>query len=258
MDWHTPDFFINCWTQAGLRLASEAARLTGHRPEAKKWAAAAIRLDKALATHLLPTYGNDRDPIITHYPSGALASSKQKVAHAFVKWFRAKRLDSQGRRKPEPEWTYFEAAQIHNAFLLGFHKEAWTCLDGMLSQEQGRDVFAYIEGPTGGNEYLIFHNDKDRRGWLDRTHSRGGNMPHNWTSAEMVNLIRDMFVREDNGTLVLGIGAPEAWRKPGSQFGVKNMPTDYGPVSYTVGFGEGGKAAVKYKGPKKYRLAWEG
>lgn len=78
-------------------------------------------------------------------------------------------------------------------------------------------------------------------------------MPHNWTSAELINLIRDIFIVEEEGQLVLGKGVPESWLEPGSSFGVKDMPTDYGIVNYTVTVDSRGSINVNYQGPQNYR-----
>lgn len=255
MDWHSPDFFINCWSECGLRLASEAARLLGSAEYADEWLEAAERLEKSIAEHLLPGYGNERDSIITPYPSNALRNSRNTVGQKFMEWFKENRLTPGGERKPELLWTYFEAAQIHNAILLGFREEAWKCLNGMLATEGSWDLSYFIESFAGANETLPFRNAEKARGWLDEHEAVGGNMPHNWTSAELINLIRDIFVVEDSGTVLLGKGVPREWLKPGAKFGVENMPTDMGLVSYTATVSPDGSLMLDYKGPGKYKLA---
>lgn len=111
----------------------------------------------------------------------------------FAVWFAANRLDEHGARRRERLWTYFEVAQIHNAFRLGLHEEAWMCLDALLDDEA--DVSAFSEGTSDGNEFLPFGNGAKRRGWLDSKTARAGNMLHGWTCAEMVNLLHFMGAR---------------------------------------------------------------
>lgn len=230
MDWHCPDFFINCWSQCGLRLAAEVAAAQGDAASATHWASRAADLDAALAAHLLPQFGNDRDPAITPWPSGALAGHHDQLRQHFSAWYRTHRLHADGTRRAEPHWTYFEAAQAHNALLLGLREEAWTTLDGLL------DVPAQIhgEGSPAGNETLPFRNDAAARGWLDPAVATHGNLPHNWTSAEMIAALRDLFVVERDGRLVLGLGVPRSWLVPGARFGVERLPTTFGPISYTA------------------------
>lgn len=260
MDHHTPDFFINCWVVAGYTEAAWAARRLGHAAEAVAWEAAAQSVERALAQHLLPAYGgNPRDPIVTPHPTGVLTgdATRQELTERFRAWFHGNRLDEKGVRQREPEWTYFEAAQAHNALLLGLKEEAWTCLDGLLNDAtQPWNVTAWIEGPAGGAEFLPFANGPNARGWLRPDRAVGGNMPHNWTGAEVLALLRDVFVRETNEGLVLGDGVPAGWLRPGATFGVERLPTSQGPVTYTARVAADGTVGLEYLGPTPYRVAW--
>lgn len=189
MDWHAPDFFINCWSVRGLRDGAQAASWRSDDGAARHWNTLADSLENATFAHLLPSYGNERDSIITPYPSETLTGARflSALREKFVAWFRANRLDESGQRRRETLWTYFEVAQIHNAFRLGLNAEAWTCLDSLLDDEL--DVGAFPEGEPGGNEYLPFGNGEERRGWLNSQTARGGNLPHGWTCAETINLL---------------------------------------------------------------------
>jgi hypothetical protein len=256
MDWHSPDFFINCWAVCGMREAAWAAGRLGQPQEEAAFRAEAEDWTAALVEHLLPRYGNERDPVITPHPSGALSGHSDALRRRFADWFAANRFDAEGRRKREALWTYFEAAQIHNALLLGLTREAWVCLDGMLDDaSRPYGVAAWTEGQPGGTEFLPYRNDPGARGWLDRRTAAGGAMPHNWTSAEVLCCLRTVFVREEGGGLALGLGVPPAWLTPGSRFGVRNMPTEHGPVSYTVTVDAGGTPRLEYDGPPRGRLA---
>jgi hypothetical protein len=256
MDWHSPDFFINCWAVSGMRAAAGAAERLGLEKDAAEFGAEAQEWSAALVEHLLPAYGNERDPAITPHPSGAIGAENEELSRRFGAWFGANRLDAEGRRRREPLWTYFEAAQIHNALLLGMAQEAWVCLDGMLEDaSRPLGVAAWTEGQPGGGEYLPYRNDPGARGWLDRQHAYGGNMPHNWTSAEMLCCLRSVFVREEGEGLALGLGVPGSWLKPGSRFGVRRVPTERGPVSYTVTVDAAGAPQLEYDGPPGARLA---
>lgn len=257
MDWHSPDFYINCWAAAGFDYASQAAARIGRNDVALDWSNRASDLEGRIAKWLLPQYGNERDPIVAPYPTGVFGGRCEVLTSAFGNWFSEHRLDAHGQRKPEPLWTYFEVAQIHNAMLLGLKDEAWTCLDGMLEPDATWNVAAFIEGGPGAGEMLPFCNAVESRGWLQTGQARGGNMPHNWTTAEMINLIRDLFVCERDGKIVLGQGVPDAWLTPGGRFGVQNMPTSLGSVSYEVTIGENGVEELIYEGPRDYSPCWK-
>jgi len=253
MDWGRPRFYLNCWAAGGFRWAARAARELGEGALAETWEAAAAEVDALITEHLLADYGNDRDAAVAPYPSDALAEQRAVLATATAAWFRAHRIDAGGGRIREPLWPYFEIAQTHNALRCGLHEEAWRCLGGLLDDDA--DTYAWGEGRPGGSEHLPYRNDREGRGWLGDD-AVAGNLPHGWAAAEMVACLREVFVREEHGELLLGPGVPPAWREPGSSFGVEDLPTDLGPVTYRVGFDDDGQPHLEeYDGPDRHRLA---
>lgn len=265
MDGHSPDFFINCWGQAALALGAEAAAAAGDDAEAARLTALARTVDGRIAEHLLPALdNNERNLIITPWPSRALtAGHGAELRRRFLAYYQQRWLHPDGTRKPEALWTYFEAAAAHNAILLGAVEEGWTNLAGMLAVPDGPwDTGAYGEGRPGGQEFLPYHNfhpgpaGSEARGWLDRTVATHGNMPHNWTSAEVLAALRDCLVQERDGRVVLGAGVPRAWRTPGARFGGERLPTDLGTVSFTIEVAaDGAGRLIAYDGPADPVLA---
>ncbi|MFW6065895.1 MAG: hypothetical protein ACOC9S_03665 [Planctomycetota bacterium] len=88
--------------------------------------------------------------------------------------------------------------------------------------------------------------------WPEAIHPRtgGGCMgdgQHGWASAEWVMMLRNMFVREADGGLVLCSGIPVEWLKTGKTMRLGPTATPYGPVSVTLE-PRGGT----------YRLGWRG
>lgn len=68
-------------------------------------------------------------------------------------------------------------------------------------------------------------------------HTLGGCMgdgQHVWAAAEWLILLRNLFVREEAGGLILASGIPERWRKPGETLRFGPAPTEFGPVTVTV------------------------
>lgn len=258
MDWHSPDFYINCWAVAGFRLAAQAADEIGEEVLARTWAYRADRLEEALGRFLLPAYGNERDPIVVPHPTEVLTHHTKALRQQFETWFRANRLHPDGTRKPEPLWTYFEVGQTHNAFRLGFDELAWNNLDGLLGEGSTKtwNVSAFSEGLPGGTEYLPYRNGDQRRGWLNPETALGGNMPHGWTAAEWIMLLRDLFIRDDGDHLVLAPHLPAAWRIPGARFGAHGLTTRFGVVSYEAMVDSDGSVDLEYDGPEDYRTGW--
>lgn len=69
--------------------------------------------------------------------------------------------------------------------------------------------------------------------WPEAIHPRtgGGCMgdgQHAWAAAEWISMIRQSFVREEAGGLVLGAGLDPSWLSSGEQFGISNAPTHFG------------------------------
>jgi len=58
-----------------------------------------------------------------------------------------------------------------------------------------------------------------------------------WTQpgeANLLRLMRDMLVREEGDSLVLAGSCPRAWLATGERLSVSELPTHFGPVSYTL------------------------
>ena len=67
----------------------------------------------------------------------------------------------------------------------------------------------------------------------DRTDDLG-TVPHGWSAAEYVTLLRNMLVREQGNGVVLMSAISPSWLKPGQTVSVQGAPTTFGPVSFTL------------------------
>ncbi len=73
--------------------------------------------------------------------------------------------------------------------------------------------------------------------WKDRDAPRNiGDMPHAWAASDFIRSVRTMLVyeREDDGALVVGAGIPASWISEPPGLRVDNLPTYFGPLSFTV------------------------
>ncbi len=63
-----------------------------------------------------------------------------------------------------------------------------------------------------------------------------GDMPHTWVGSGYINAVRSMFVyeNENNSSLILGAGIDEKWLDRKKGISVKNLPTFYGKINYSV------------------------
>ena len=61
-----------------------------------------------------------------------------------------------------------------------------------------------------------------------------GDMPHSWIGAIYINALRNMFVYEENDTLILGAGIDEKWLARAEGMSVRDLPVYSGKISYSV------------------------
>ena len=88
--------------------------------------------------------------------------------------------------------------------------------------------------------------------WPEAIHPKthGGCMgdgQHGWATAEWVLMMRSLFVREENGALVVGSGIPREWLKPDETIRFGPTPTPYGPMEITI-----------EPGPDEVTASWNG
>ena len=88
--------------------------------------------------------------------------------------------------------------------------------------------------------------------WPEAVHprTRGGCMgdgQHVWAAAEWIMQVRNSFVREEGGSLVLGSGLSERWFEDGTLVRFGPAPTPFGPISIEARL-DGGKIHVTWDG----------
>jgi len=75
--------------------------------------------------------------------------------------------------------------------------------------------------------------------------------------AKFVNLVRDALVREDPDTLWLAAGTPRRWLDAGEKIEVRDAPTYFGQVSYSMVAGDAGvEARLELPSRNPYKAAW--
>ncbi len=133
-----------------------------------------------------------------------------------------------------------------------------------------RTAFPYMFfGDTEKMWHIINMNLKDLmpeewREWCEtilrnkRDRDYIGDMPHSWAGAIYVNLIRNIFVYEEDGYINLFTGIPDEWVKNKEKFGIYNARTWYGDVSCFVEYNKLGGIEVNIAGfakpPKGFLL----
>jgi hypothetical protein len=72
----------------------------------------------------------------------------------------------------------------------------------------------------------------------------GGDMPHNWGSAEFIRQVRYMLALERGSELHLFEGLPPQWAKPGMVTQMRGVVTEFGPLSFSLQVSADGKSAT--------------
>ncbi len=72
------------------------------------------------------------------------------------------------------------------------------------------------------------------KGLREITEGIVGDVPHGWSAAHYILLLRDMLLREDGDKLVLLSCIPDSWLDDGKVIEIKNAPTYFGKVSFRV------------------------
>lgn len=112
-------------------------------------------------------------------------------------------------------------------------KRAILGLYGSLAYGMSRDTYSAVECTmirTGENYWML---------------------PHTYSNTQQLRLLRNMLVREDGETLWLGQAIPRDWLAPGKRVAVNEVPTTFGPVSYTIEPNPDGSMRVQLSPPTR-------
>ena len=109
--------------------------------------------------------------------------------------------------------------------LLGF----WSFLAFAMT----RDTYSPVEVhmiDTGENQYTL---------------------PHLYSCTEQLRLLRNLLLREDGNTLVIGDGVPRAWLEANKHVSAKGAPTEFGTVSFEINPLSDGTTRVSFEPPSR-------
>jgi len=98
--------------------------------------------------------------------------------------------------------------------------------------EEFYSILAHTSSTQAGFEFSIHP-------WADRDF-HANLTPHGWFAAKYRNLLRDMLIREQGRELHLMSVISPAWVRQGDRIAVKDAPTYFGRISYSIVFDEGG------------------
>jgi hypothetical protein len=222
----------NLWGVAGARAAATIARTAGDPQTADRWAAQAAAYQATLDAQIrqaakanggvIPPAidakgGQDWGNLWPVYPTGIYSPSDDMVERTM----RHARNDF-----AEGIATYLDGRLLHD--YLGFRVfetdlaagDQQRAVDGLYAS------LAHTTATHGGFETGV-------RVYGSR--AVDDNMtPHGWFAAEYVSLLRNMLIRERADGIALMSALSPAWLKPGEAVSVRDAPTTYGKVSFTL------------------------
>ncbi|MEJ7809851.1 MAG: discoidin domain-containing protein [Gemmatimonadaceae bacterium] len=239
------DFF----TMKGLKDAAEMATVLGKVPERAKYVVirdefrrdlvASIRL--AMASHKIDFIPGsvelgDFDATSTTVgiaPVGELRSLPQPaLARTFDKYFENARARRDGTLAWEA-YTPYEHRTVGTFVRLGQKDRAHEMLDFFFRDQR----------PAAWNHWaeVVWHDPK--------TPKFIGDMPHTWVGSDFIRSVTDMlaYEREEDSALVVGAGIREDWVTSESGVVVRDLPTYYGALSFTMK-AEGADVRVRVSG----------
>jgi hypothetical protein len=229
-------YWDDFWAIRGLRDASLMAEALGHAVEAERLSAleesfsghVRASLAAAMARHRIDfvpgsvEFG-DFDPTATSIAVNLLDQlhllPPTEIHNTFDKYMEGFRK----RRDDAVAWNNYSAYEIRiiGALVkLGRRREALELLEFMLAD---RRIPAWNQWPEIS--------------WRDASGpSFFGDLPHTWISAEYMLSICTMFgyEREEDKALVLAAGVAQEWLSGGFEVGVRNLPTHYGNLTYSI------------------------
>jgi hypothetical protein len=256
-----PEYTNIYWTMAGLHAAIEAARWLGKTTEAEDWQREYddfVQTFRGAAARDLRTdaHGNHYLPIRMRFDD---AIPPQKAQWAFLhalfpgKLFPADDALVQGNmamlKAVEKEGLVQDTGWLKDGiwnYFGSFCGHAWLWFgDG---DKAARTLYAF---GNHASPLLAWREEQMPVGLGDQV---VGDMPHNWASAEFIRLVRHCLVLERGSELHLCEGMPAKWAWPGSVTRLKDIATEFGPVSLEFRVSRDGKSGTLKLTPPKRTL----
>ena len=235
MDWHRPLIWINAFALLGLKAMTEMADVLGKADEFELYRQEANEFQTALHDYGHSHFGeNERDFVCAIWPTSAFG--EDDVANHYKEWWQKSRLKANGEYNSEALWKYFELGQAHNYLLLGDRAKALQTVSYYLEHHDVHNLYGWLEDSSD-----IAENWSQVEGWY-KLPSR---QPHGWVSSEFLLLLRDLWVYENEGRLVLGQGVPAGWLQRESKMQILNMPSAFGPIDFKVFIPEKNKIEIE-------------
>ena len=248
-------FAVNAHAHGGMHMAAQALADIGH-PEAGRIRAdaEAYRADILAAAReariLSPVVRLLNGVAVPHIPARAELRWREfgwirEVAYGAIHLWDGGLFDS---HSPEVTWILQDLEDnlfVNREFGYGIDvDDGWFSLGGVTPQPNLMSIdLTYLRRDQIKHSLRNFYNNlvyglyRDVRvlaEWMSEPGLGGGPFYKPSDEARVITWLRHHLVTEEDDVLWLAKGAPRAWFADGQQFGVADMPTFFGRVSYTI------------------------
>ena len=234
-----PEYTNIYWTMAGLRAAIEAARWLGKMEEAEGWKKEyddflrTFRRAAERDTHT-DEHGNHYVPIRMRFDEKI---PPQKAQWAFLHSLFPGKVFAADDPLVQGNMAMLEAVENE-----GLVQDTGWLKDGIWTYFGSFYAHAWLwlcQGDKAARTLYVFGNHASPLlAWREEQMPVGqgdqvvGDMPHNWASAEFIRLVRHSLILERGSELHLFEGVPAKWARPGAITSVRDIATEFGPISF--------------------------
>ena len=232
--WH--HYWDDFWAIAGFQSGAEAARMLGQNADAAWMEREEASLREAVLAGINRTPRADRRVYIPNgpedwyssamarsatpalWPAEVLDPSSALVRDSFEAYYQQWIKPNGGAylHYGNNVWPYAGLGLAHAFYRLGMLDHVSEILDWTLSHQTAPNLNAWGEEVDPRTSSFV-----------------AGDMPHSWMAAELILLVRDMLIRSEGQSLIVG-PFPASWLPPGGTVAIHDAPTTLGNAGYTL------------------------
>lgn len=246
-----PEYTNIYWTLAGMNSAVNAARWLGKKATAGEWQR---EYDDMMSTFRKAAARDTRDDSHGNRFVPIRMRDDQNVAPQKGQWAFLHALYPGEVFRPDDELVRGNMAMLEAVEDEGLvHGTGWLN-EGIWNYFGSFYAHAWLWAGRGDKAaqvlYAFANHASPLLTWREEQMPVGkgsqicGDMPHNWASAEMIRLVRHLLVLERGDELHLLEGLPSDWVRPSGTIRLKNIATEFGPLSVSLTVSSNGQKAV--------------
>lgn len=245
-----PEYSNTVWCLSGLKAMISAARWLSKEEDANRWQ---TEYDDFIATFMAAANRDlDEDDFGNKYLNNFVypehRSLPQRAQWAFCQSIYPGQIFEKGDPVAKGTLEMMDAT-LQDGMVMGtgwningvwgyfasFYGHAWLWNGSPDKAVDALYSFANHASPLYA--WREEHNPKDV------TQRYGGDMPHNWGSAEFIRLAAHLLQIDRGTELHLLEGIPREWLKPGMETSLDKMATPFGPLTMSLKVSRSGRSA---------------